>query len=78
MRLLALLPAALLGACAAQPFEYHSGNDIRPGPGLFSGEPGAFVFRSAESAAPPPRDSEEYREFKEWREFQEWKRRNKR
>lgn len=42
---LALLGAALAG-CAAAPFEYHSQREIPEGPGMFSGEEGAFVFRS--------------------------------
>ena len=41
----ALLGAVLAG-CAAAPFEYRSQREIPEGPGMFSGEEGAFVFRS--------------------------------
>lgn len=45
-RLLALaLAAAALAGCAAVPLEYHSQREIPAGPGMFSGEPGAFVWR---------------------------------
>jgi hypothetical protein len=67
---LALAAAALTG-CGAAPFEYHSQREIPRGPGMFSGEEGAFVFR-APGAAPAP-SADELREFREW---QEWKRRN--
>ena len=36
---------AVLGACAdAKPFEYREISEIQDGPGLLSGEDGAFVF----------------------------------
>lgn len=44
-RLTALLGAvALLAACstAPEPFEYRSNREMKPGPGLFSGEDGVF------------------------------------
>lgn len=41
---IAALAAALAG-CAAAPFEYRSSLEIPEGPGLFSGEDGAFVLR---------------------------------
>jgi len=40
----ALLALALAG-CGATPFEYHSGTEIPRGPGLLSGDDGAFVWR---------------------------------
>lgn len=61
----------MLGGCAATPFDYRSHNEIPEGPGMLSGEAGAFSLRPGE-ALPPP-GSQEYREFQEWRE---WKRRN--
>ena len=53
MRVLLLL---LLTGCAAQPVPYHSGNEIPAGPGLLSGQDGAFVL-----------SAEDYREYQEWR-----------
>lgn len=45
-RLLSLaLAAATLAGCGAVPLDYHSQREIPPGPGMFSGEPGAFVWR---------------------------------
>lgn len=38
------LSAAVLAACAGEPFEYHSQNEIPKGPGVFSGESGAFTI----------------------------------
>jgi hypothetical protein len=67
--LLAAAGAAILGGCAAAPFEYRAQTDIPEGPGMLTGAAGAFSLRPAESL--PPRDSDEYREFQEWRE---WKR----
>jgi hypothetical protein len=57
--------------CGGAPFAYHSQREIPRGPGMFSGEEGAFVFR-APRAAPAP-SADELREFEEWRQ---WKRRN--
>ena len=71
MRLAACLAAAAaLAACSAAPFEYRSQTEIPEGPGMLSGEAGAFSLRPG--ATLPARDSDEYREFQEWRE---WKRR---
>lgn len=82
LRLLCAALAAALAGCGATPFDYHSPGEIPRGPGLLSGEEGAFVLtlgkaeferwkRSAEG-------SDEYREFQDWREWREWKRRNAR
>jgi hypothetical protein len=90
--LAAVTLAAALAGCGAAPFDYHPAGDIRPGPGLFTGEKGAFVFTPAKPA-PVAASSEseaqeferwkrsaegsaEYREFQDWREWREWKRRN--
>lgn len=36
----------LLGGCAGEPFDYHHPQEIKSGPGLFSGEDGVFtIFR---------------------------------
>ncbi len=40
------LLAATLAGCASQPLEYRSQLEIPEGPGMFSGEDGAFVFRT--------------------------------
>lgn len=68
---LATLAAAALAGCGAAPYSYHSQREIPAGPGMFSGEDGAFVLR-APGAAPAP-SADELREFRDW---QEWKRRN--
>ena len=40
-----LAARALLGACAEmKPFEYREISEIQAGPGLLSGDEGAFVF----------------------------------
>lgn len=47
----------LLAACATppEPFEYKQSNDLKPGPGIFTGEEGVFTITSrpmpAEKAA---------------------------
>jgi hypothetical protein len=44
-----------MAACSAspQPFEYQPDNELKPGPGLFSGEKGEFViFRRPEKKDP--------------------------
>jgi hypothetical protein len=46
---IAALGAALAG-CAGAPFEYRSQLEIPEGPGLFSGEEGALVFRPRQAA----------------------------
>ena len=85
--LCAALAAALAG-CGAVPFDYHSPGEIPQGPGLLSGEEGAFVLKVGK-AAPyqledfqrwrgAPESSDEYREFQDWREWREWRRRNAR
>ena len=91
MKALGLLAlAAALGGCGAAPFDYHAADDIKQGPGLFTGSEGAFVFRPGQ-AKPAAASSEaeeferwkgsaegsaEYREFQDWREWREWKRQN--
>lgn len=41
----------ILGCAGAKPFDYHSGNEIPEGPGLFSKEKGAFTIYSSEKDA---------------------------
>jgi hypothetical protein len=80
--------AAALAGCGGQPFEYHPGTEIPKGPGLLSGESGAFVLYSSDKkvkADPPPATAqavagdaagvspEEFREFQEFQEFRRWK-----
>lgn len=77
--LMAFVIAALFG-CAGRPFDYHSGNEIPEGPGVFSGEDGEVTLFSTGSGNPaaekrpageePVTADEEYREFQE---FQQWK-----
>lgn len=45
-----------LAGCAAEPVPYHSGNEIPQGPGLLTGEDGAFVL-----------SAEEWRQYQEWK-----------
>jgi hypothetical protein len=51
-----LAVAAAVSACAsARPFVYENDRDLKPGPGLFSGEDGVFTIYGApdDPAAPP-------------------------
>lgn len=52
-RAAALLLTGVLGACAGTPFQYRSPTEIPEGPGLLTGERGAFVLRGAERTPPP-------------------------
>ncbi len=93
IRLLAAACAAALAGCGAQPVDYHHAGDMKPGPGMLSGEKGEFVWQVGGKAAPAAASNEaeeferwkrsaegtdEYREFQDWREWREWKRRNAR
>lgn len=53
--------AGVLAACAGQPFEYQSQNEIPKGPGVFSGESGGFTIRvpgtGGDSSAPARRSA---------------------
>lgn len=71
---------ALAGCGTAKPVPYHSAQEIPQGPGMLSGDEGAFVFRvggsaPAKSMSPaintPPSGSRE--EFEAFREYQKWK-----
>ncbi|HEY9529986.1 MAG TPA: hypothetical protein VIQ55_01255 [Burkholderiales bacterium] len=93
-RLLAIALAAALAGCGATPVEYHHAGDMKPGPGMLTGETGEKVWRidlggTKPVAAPSEAEeferwkrsaagTDEYREFQDWREWQEWKRRNAR
>jgi hypothetical protein len=88
-RFLAAALAAALAGCGAQPFEYHRADDMKPGPGMISGEKGEGVWhiRLAGDATPAPAPaaaaSGEAQEFEQWkrsaqgsdeyREFQDWR-----
>jgi hypothetical protein len=84
---LPLLAVVLVG-CGGEYFEYRSLDSSDPqGPGLFSGEAGAFVLFSDKKKAGPSKElsgeNEEFEEFQRWkrsdknteeyREFQEWR-----
>ena len=47
----------LLGGCATppEPFEYQSDNERKPGPGLITGEEGAFIIYGEPA---PPKEEE--------------------
>ena len=45
-----------LAGCAAEPYAYHSGNEIPRGPGLLTGASGEFVL-----------SAEEWRGYQEWK-----------
>lgn len=90
MKALGLLAlAAALGGCGAAPFDYHAASEIKQGPGAFSGNEGAFVYRPGQPKPAASGEAEEferwkrsaegsaeYREFQDWREWREWKRQN--
>lgn len=51
----------LSGGCGGEPYTYVPENELKPGPGLFSGEEGEFILINApmeekeeESGEPPP------------------------
>jgi len=50
-RRLVLLLVALLAGCGAVTFEYRPGTEIPSGPGMFTGEKGAIVYRIELGAA---------------------------
>lgn len=42
-----LLACQLFAGCGGEPFAYQPGNELKPGPGLFSGEDGEFTLIGA-------------------------------
>ncbi len=87
-RLILGLTLAMLGGCGAKSFDYRSANEIPEGPGLFSGEKGAFVlYDSKQPRGHPERDAgsspvekaraakfaEDQAEFEAYREYLRWK-----
>jgi hypothetical protein len=55
-----LLAACLvLAGCGGKPYDYKPSNDLKPGPGLFSGEDGEFTIIGAE---PDKKEKSEERE----------------
>ncbi len=72
-----LVFTGVLGACAGTPFQYRPPTEIPEGPGLLTGERGAFVLRGAEpapaasSAAPAaaPGPNTDFDEFDAYRNF---------
>ena len=49
-----------LAACASrpQPFDYHDDRDEKPGPGLFSGDEGAFIITGGSQIKTPGIENE--------------------
>lgn len=84
-RLLAAALAAALTGCGAQPFDYHQAGEMKPGPGMLTGEKGEAVWKIdlARKATPAAASSSEAEEFERWkrsaegsdeyREFQDWR-----
>lgn len=88
-RLLAVALAAALAGCGATPVDYHHAGDMKPGPGMLTGEKGEKVWvvdlgRKTPTAAPAPAaassEAEEFERWKrsaegtdEYREFQDWR-----
>jgi len=77
---LVILAGALAGCGAAKPVPYHSAQEMREGPGMLSGEEGAFVFRvggnspvKAVTPAQRPTAPGSKEEFEAFREYQRWK-----
>lgn len=91
-RVFAAALAAALAGCGAAPVDYHPPGDIKPGPGMITGEKGEAVWKIGGPTTPAAASSneaeeferwkrsaegsDEYREFQDWREWREWKRRN--
>jgi hypothetical protein len=83
--LLAVALTAALAGCGAKPFNYHHASDMKPGPGMISGEKGEGVWKIGGTPAATPAsatagDAEEYERWKrsaagtdEYREFQDWR-----
>jgi hypothetical protein len=78
--LVTVLATLLIGCAQAKPFEYRSDTEIKEGPGLFSGEKGAFTVYSSKKradtsqkadeegqAAPKTFEDPEFVEFQQWR-----------
>lgn len=84
----ALLPAVVAG-CGARYFEYQAATEIPEGPGMFSGQDGAFVLYSnerkqrtlkdapADPAQSEPASPDNCREFREFQAFKHWKEANR-
>ena len=64
--------ALVLAGCGAEPFEYHPQTEIPEGPGMLSGEEGAFLLYS-DKKKKAEKSSEEFREFQDFQEFRRWK-----
>jgi hypothetical protein len=83
-RLSAVALAAALAGCGAKPFDYHRADDMKPGPGMISGEKGEGVWKiDLGRTTPAAASSSEAEEFERWkrsaegtdeyREFQDWR-----
>jgi hypothetical protein len=83
-RLSAVALAAALAGCGAAPFDYHRADDMKPGPGMISGEKGEGVWKidlgRTTPAAAASSEAEEFERWKrsaagtdEYREFQDWR-----
>lgn len=84
LRIGAMLSVATLAACAGTPFEYRSQREIPAGPGLLTGERGAFAIgeagrkaaasADAASASPTGANANRDQEFAEFEEFRAYRR----
>ena len=87
LKLVLVFAASLFfSACKQKPIKYDPTSEIKEGPGLFTGEDGAFNIRSKDESEKPDTqqtaqspDQQEYQSFKDWQaakksqEYQEFK-----
>ena len=82
--LLAAALAAALAGCGAKPLDYHHAGDMKPGPGMITGEKGEAVWKiDLGRTTPTAASGNEAEEFERWkrsaegtdeyREFQDWR-----
>ena len=87
LKLVLVFAASLFfSACNQKPIKYHPISEIKEGPGLFTGEDGAFNIHNQDKNEQPdkqeaaqPLNQQEYQSFKDWQaakksqEYQEFK-----
>lgn len=58
-KLLCVLLLALLWGCGGESYQYSDSREMKPGPGLLSGEDGVFTLYSKEKVSSPAGDEED-------------------